>query len=84
MRLGDLFQQLWVASVAPCQGKLLEQTRGAPIEHGMIVPAGLVAQGAGQAAFPDATRSRAIMPATKLASAEYGMDSIRSAANWSS
>ena len=51
--MGDLFQQLWVASVAPRQGKLLEQTRGAPVKHGMIVPAGLVAERAGQPALSD-------------------------------
>src|SRR5208283_4333953 len=50
----DGFQHAGMASVAARQGEVFAELGPAVIEHGAIVAAGLVADGAGEPAFADA------------------------------
>ena len=62
-----------MAAIAPCKGKRLEQPRQPLIEHGTVVPAGLVAQGASNPALADAGRAddeQVLMPVDPLAGNE--------------
>src|SRR5581483_10312026 len=62
-----------MAAVAPREGERLEQPRQPLIEHGAVVPAGLVAQGASNPALADAGRAddeQVLMPVDPLAGDE--------------
>ncbi len=54
--------QLGMAAVATGQAEIGEQPRHPLLEHGVVVAAGLLAEGAGQPGLPDPGRAHDILP----------------------
>ena len=71
-------QKTRMTSISARQGKVCEEPGDALIEHRPVVTAGFVAECRGKPALASTGRSRVIMPATTVVTAEYAIDSILS------